>query len=383
MSSSSTSKPAPAARRAAAAKASRHAPSPPRPSRAAPACAARRGWARVRAAASRRRVSGRSAPTAGGCAATRAPAWVSSARRSRGPVEVPVVVERRRVRRDAPSGVTARARRARALRRCALPPRSRRAPRDDAVAQVRRHGANSGGGVSGARPEPGVERTRRTAGRAGEVGVRDAPAAREQVEGERHRVHVRAPHAREVARALAGGLLEALDDRLALELVVHERALDVAVARKRLGERDRVLHGQLRARADREVRGVGGVAQQHDVAAVPALVADQQELIHSERLVMRRWPLSSSENSASQTRSSRPRRSGRSPARATCPRGPRRCTCWCLVEGVRVDLEEAGLGLLEDEGEGVEHEVGAEPDELAALRRDAFAEVRPCRARGC
>ena len=47
-----------------------------------------------------------------------------------------------------------------------------------------------------------------------------------------------------------------------------------------------------------------------------------------------------------------------------------------LVEGVGVDLDEPGLGLLEDEGEGVEHEVGAEPDVLAALRRDAFAEVR-------
>ena len=44
-----------------------------------------------------------------------------------------------------------------------------------------------------------------------------------------------------------------------------------------------------------------------------------------------------------------------------------------------MDLDEPGLGLLEDEGEGVEHEVGAEPDVLAALRRDAFAEVRRVR----
>ena len=44
-----------------------------------------------------------------------------------------------------------------------------------------------------------------------------------------------------------------------------------------------------------------------------------------------------------------------------------------------MDLDEPGLGRLEDEREGVEHEVGAEPDVLAALRRDPLAEVRRVR----
>ena len=43
------------------------------------------------------------------------------------------------------------------------------------------------------------------------------------------------------------------------------------------GQRDRVLHGQLGARADGEVRGVRGVAEQHQVAVPPALVADGGE----------------------------------------------------------------------------------------------------------
>ena len=38
-------------------------------------------------------------------------------------------------------------------------------------------------------------------------------------------------------------------------------------------EGDRVLHRELRARADREVRGVRGVAEQHDVAVAPARAA--------------------------------------------------------------------------------------------------------------
>ena len=102
-----------------------------------------------------------------------------------------------------------------------------------------------------------------------------------------------------------------------------------------------------------------------------------RKLVHSERLVMRRWPFSSSENSASHARSD-----SASSICVEAQRAPRVLRglddpgARVLVEGVRVDLDEPGLGLLEDEGEGVEHEVGAEPDVLAALRGDAFAEVR-------
>ena len=227
--------------------------------------------------------------------------------------------------------------------------------------------------------EPRVEHANELRVALREVGVGDATAAREQVEGERHRVHVRVvPHAREVGGALAGGLLEALDDRLALELVVHERALEVArVAQERLRERDRVLHRQLGARPDREMRGVGGVAQQHDVAAVPALVAHEQEARPQRAVGHEAVAL----QLLGEQRLARAQRLGlvhlieaqRAPRVLRGFDDPR---AGVLVEGVGVDLDEPGLGLLEDEGEGVEHEVGAEPDVLAALRRDAFAEVR-------
>ena len=43
------------------------------------------------------------------------------------------------------------------------------------------------------------------------------------------------------------------------------------------GEREGVLHRELRAGSDREVRGVRGVAEQHDIAVVPVLVAHRRE----------------------------------------------------------------------------------------------------------
>src|SRR5688500_7989885 len=45
-----------------------------------------------------------------------------------------------------------------------------------------------------------------------------------------------------------------------------------------LGELDRVLERELGARADREMRGVRGVAQEDDVAARPAFALDSAEV---------------------------------------------------------------------------------------------------------
>ena len=82
----------------------------------------------------------------------------------------------------------------------------------------------------------------------------------------------------EIPGTLVSRLLDPFDDRLPLELVIDEGGLDVGVAHERVRQRDRVLHRELRPRADREVRGVRGVAEQHDVAVVPAPVADPQEI---------------------------------------------------------------------------------------------------------
>ncbi len=80
-------------------------------------------------------------------------------------------------------------------------------------------------------------------------------------------------------QARTGRALDAGHLRLAHRLVGGERGLGVVGVRsERLGERDRVLEGHLRAAAHGEVRGVHGVAEQRDVAVVPAAGADGPEV---------------------------------------------------------------------------------------------------------
>ena len=188
-------------------------------------------------------------------------------------------------------------------------------------------GANSGGGDTSAPAEPGVERAREVRVADGEARVRDAAAAREQVERELHRLEVRVRrHATEVRGALARRGLRPLDGGLPFQLVVDERSLHVpAAAHERLGERDRVLHRQLRPRADREVRRVRRVAEQHEPAVVPDAVRHLRE-VEPERAVGEelaaargRW-----RRAARRTRGSRPRSSRRAPPRATSARRTRR-----------------------------------------------------------
>ena len=206
----------------------------------------------------------------------------------------------------------------------------------------------------------------------------DAAAARQQVEGELDRLEVAvACDAGEVRSALARRLLRPLDDRLALHLVVDERRLDVpGAALEGVAESDGVLHGELRPRADREVRRVGGVSQHDRAAVVPDPVHDLRE-VEPERAVReelvalevaREQPLAEGEALVL----GQLVEAGAAPRRLRALDDER---ARALVEGVRVHLEEPVLGVLEDEREGVEDEVGPEPDVLAALRRDRRAEL--------
>ena len=62
-------------------------------------------------------------------------------------------------------------------------------------------------------------------------------------------------------------------------LVFRQRLLDISIAGgERVGQADRIFHRQFRARTDRKVRGVRGVAHEHDVFVYPALVADAREV---------------------------------------------------------------------------------------------------------
>lgn len=65
--------------------------------------------------------------------------------------------------------------------------------------------------------------------------------------------------------------LEVFDGGAASPLVVRERVVDVQGGGEGVVECDGVFHGELGARADGVVRGVGGVAEEYDVAAVPVL----------------------------------------------------------------------------------------------------------------
>ena len=263
------------------------------------------------------------------------------------------------------------------------PGRRRVGPHDRAVlkpqapqrewSERRRRGHDRGGSR-----EPGIERAREGRVADGEARVADAAASREQVEGELDRLQVAvARHPGEVGGALAGGLLRPLHDGLTLELVVDERSFDVpGAALERVLERDRVLHGELRARADREVGGVRGVAQEHRSAVVPDLVHDLRE-IEPERAV--REQLVALEVAGEELLAEGEAvllaqlvESGAAPRRLRALDDER---ARALVERVGVHLEEAVLGVAEDEGEGVEHEVGAEPDVLAALGLDGRAEL--------
>src|SRR5205807_8281250 len=85
--------------------------------------------------------------------------------------------------------------------------------------------------------------------------------------------------------------LQALDLRAPVFLVRGQRLGDLAVALERARQRDRVLERQLRSRADREVRRVRGVADQHDVAVTPAPVADRREIPPERAVLQEAMPL--------------------------------------------------------------------------------------------
>ena len=84
-------------------------------------------------------------------------------------------------------------------------------------------------------------------------------------------------HILQPQQAVECGVLEGVHPRLAPPLEGLERRRQGLLLGKRSGQRHRVFHRQLGARPDGEVNAVQGIAQQHDVLAVPVDVADQQE----------------------------------------------------------------------------------------------------------
>ena len=208
--------------------------------------------------------------------------------------------------------------------------------------------------------------------------MRDPAAPRQEVERELDRLEVRvAADAPEVARALAGCFLRPLHRRPALELVVDERCVDVpASPGERVRQRDRVLHRELGAGPDREVRGVSGIAEEHDPPVVPDPVRHLGEIEPDGAI---REQLAPAEIAGEQLLAER-KRLLFGPVRVTVTE-PRLEGALdderghALVVRVRMHVVDPVLRLLEDEREGVEDVVGPEPDVLRALGLDRRPEV--------
>ena len=180
----------------------------------------------------------------------------------------------------------------------------------------------------------------------------------------------------EPLQARLRGALGGQHDGLALALVRVEGGVDRRLLVQAGGERQGVLHGELGARADGEVRGVGGVAEQHDVLVPPVLVAHRGEVdppgVVGHHLVAvehvgEQLPdprdrllvgLARGELPGGEARRSRPRRQTSSfiSTMNVLPVG---------VERVAVDLHHAVRRLADVELEGVEDLVGAQPHVLA------------------
>ncbi len=230
--------------------------------------------------------------------------------------------------------------------------------------------------------EPGVDGADELRIALREVDVGDPPAPRQQVEGKLPWIEVGiARHVLEIARALQRSLLEALDDGLALHLVVVEGRAQVSMPSQGIDEGNAVFHRQLGPRADRKVGGVGGVAEQDDLAVVPALLAQGQE-VDPERAVRHQPPSSQLRLEEVFAVGDAVRLARRIQACVT-PGSLRTLDdegAGARVERISVNLEEAVIIAAKDEGEGVERQVAPKPDVLRRMCQDLRLEELAIRA---
>ena len=197
------------------------------------------------------------------------------------------------------------------------------------------------------------------------VGHAEAPRQEAHRELDRLEAAVVALRLLEPLEAHLRGALQTLDVRPPLLLVGDERLLHLVVTLERAAERDRVLHRELRPRADREVRGVRRVADQHEVPVMPGPVLHRRE-VAPERAVLEEavalellgeQPLGEGDRLIL-VRLVEARAPPRGLRRLEDERGHRR------VVAIGVDPPEAVVALLEDERECRVRERRAEPDEL-------------------
>lgn len=209
-----------------------------------------------------------------------------------------------------------------------------------------------------------------------QIVVGDPAAAGEQIEGELPgRLVEVAAEVLEPAQTGGGSALRGLDDRAALLLVRGERLFEARLLLDAGGECESVLDGEFGAGADGEVRGVGGVAEEHRVAVRPAVVDDGTESGPGRVVAVQR---ATAEGIGEDLGASvggllliaEVETGGPPDLLAHLDDDGAGVAC----EGVAVQLHRAVLGLGDLEAEGVEGEVGGEPDVAAAVRGDVRRE---------
>ncbi len=210
-----------------------------------------------------------------------------------------------------------------------------------------------------------------------EVIVSDRLGAGHDAEGELHGIEIpEAVDMFEPDQRHVGGVLGLLDLLAPAMLIGLQCALDRRRLRHRIGKRDRVLHRELGAGADREMRRGLGVAKQHHVVLDPALAADHREIAPHRAVDQQRMTVEEpAENLGHAV-------GGLLLAQAFEPGA---------LEGFGIGLENPGrasrlvlicvrdertpLRLLEDEGEGIERFGRAHPGELVGAQVDLGLEV--------
>ena len=168
-----------------------------------------------------------------------------------------------------------------------------------------------------------------------------------------------------------GGVL-GLFDLLAPPLLVGlQRGVDRRRLRHRVSQRDRVFHRKLGARSDREMRGCLGVAEQHHVALDPALAADHGKIAPhrtvDQQFVVTEEPAEDLGHAIGGLPLAQAFEAGALERLGIGLENPGRAAFLILVG---VGDERPPLGLLEDEGEGIERLGRAHPRELVRAQID-------------
>ena len=239
--------------------------------------------------------------------------------------------------------------------------------------------------------EPGVDIGNECGVAQPQVVIGDAPASGEDVEGELLRLLI--DILLDVLEPLQAGLGRALRRQhhgLSLFFVCCQGGADVIALVQARCEGERILHRELRARTDREVRGMGGIAEQHHVVVHPVLVADRGET-DPAGVVGQHFVAVEDVGEQLADRGDRllvglPRCEGSGVVGVEAGPLPHLIGhlhdegAAVLVERVAVHLHDPVRGLADVEGEGLEHLVGAEPHVAAAADVEGRLELFGIRA---